>query len=75
MRTTVNQIGNSLASYYNGLSLSDISTSLEESYDNPVDRSTVYRWLLKYSEDAVNLFSPIVEKYLINGSQMKQRLR
>jgi transposase-like protein len=62
MRTTVNQIGNSLANYYKGLSLTDIAQELETTYDNPVDRSTVYRWLLKYTEDAVNLFSPMVAK-------------
>lgn len=62
MRTTVDQIGNSLTNYYNGLSLADVAVSLKETYNNPVDRSTVYRWLLKYTEEAIKLFQPIIPK-------------
>jgi transposase-like protein len=62
MRTTVEQIGNSLTNYYNGLSLADVATSLKETYSNPVDRSTVYRWLLKYSDLAINLLKPLMPK-------------
>jgi transposase-like protein len=62
MRSTVEQIGNSITNYYNGLSLADVAVSLKETYNNPVDRSTVYRWLLKYSEEAIKLFQPIIPK-------------
>jgi len=48
--------------YYEGLSLADISRQLDISYHNPVDRSTVYRWLIKYTQEAINLFEPIHPK-------------
>ena len=62
MRTTVDQIGASLAMYYDGLSLADIARQLDTTYHNPVDRSTVYRWIIKYSKEAVKLFEPIHPK-------------
>lgn len=62
MRTTVDQIGSALNMYYEGLSLADVSSQLELSYHNPVDRSTVYRWLIKYTKGAVELFEPIHPK-------------
>ncbi len=62
MRTSVDQIGASLGMYFNGESLADISRQLEETYHNPVDRSTVYRWLIKYTAEAVKLFEPIQPK-------------
>lgn len=62
MRTTVEQIGNSLTNYYNGLSLADVAVSLKETYNNPVDRSTIYRWLLKYTREAIKMFQTITPK-------------
>jgi putative transposase len=62
MRTSIEQIGAALNMYYEGLSLADISRQLELSYHNPVDRSTIYRWLIKYTEEAVKLFGPIHPK-------------
>ncbi len=62
MRTSVEQIGASLGMYFNGESLADISRRLDETYHNPVDRSTVYRWLIKFTTEAVKLFEPIHPK-------------
>jgi putative transposase len=62
MRTAVDQIGSALNMYYEGLSLADVSSQLDLSYHNPVDRSTVYRWLIKYTKGAVELFEPIHPK-------------
>lgn len=59
MRTTVEQIGASLTMYYNGLSLSDIAQYLNETHHNPVDRSTVYRWLVKFTNKAITLLEPL----------------
>ena len=58
MRTTVEQIGASLNLYYTGSSLTDIANHLSQTYNNPVSRSTIYDWLIKYSEKAVKLFEP-----------------
>jgi putative transposase len=58
MRTAVEQIGASLNMYYDGLSLGDISRHLDETYHNPVSRSTVYRWVVKYTVAATEFFKP-----------------
>jgi len=54
MRTPIEQIGASLNMFYDGLSLSDISRHLDETYNNPVDPSTVYRWLIRYTNKAID---------------------
>mgnify|MGYP001567434533 CR=1 FL=1 len=59
MRTTVDQLGASLGMYYRGESLSDIAQHLNETYHNPVDRSTVYRWVIKYTLEALKLLEPL----------------
>ena len=62
MRTAVDQIGMSLNMYYTGSSLSDIAQQLKTTYDNPVDRSTVYRWLIRFTREAIKLFAPLKPK-------------
>lgn len=62
MRTTITQIGDSLGLYYTGSSLRDIAEHLKTVYGNEVDRSTVYRWLIKFSREAVGLLEPIHPK-------------
>jgi transposase-like protein len=62
MRSTVEQIGSAIALYYDGLSLADISRQLDLSYHNPVDRSTIYRWLIRFTKEAVKIFEPIQPK-------------
>lgn len=56
MQTSVEQIGASLAMYYTGSSLSDIVQFLKQAYDNEVERSTVYRWLIKFTKEAIVAF-------------------
>ena len=62
MRTPIDQIGASLTMYYNGLSLADIAQYLKQTHNNPVDRSTVYHWLIKFTREAVKVFEPIKPK-------------
>ncbi|MGD0353382.1 MAG: IS6 family transposase [Dehalococcoidia bacterium] len=62
MHTTVEQIGASLAMYYTGLSLSDIVQFLKQAYDNEVERSTVYRWLIRFTKDAIGIFEEFKPK-------------
>ena len=54
-QTTVEQIGTSISSYYDGLSFADIARHLSES-GNPVNESTVYRWVMQYAQKATGLF-------------------
>jgi len=62
MQTTVEQIGASLSMYYTGSSLADIAQLLKQTYDNPVDRSTVYRWIVKFTKDAIEIFEEFTPK-------------
>ncbi len=62
MRTTVEQIRTAIALYFNGLSFGDIARRLNETFHNPVSRSTVYRWLVKYILEAINLLESLTPK-------------
>ncbi len=56
MRTPVEQIGASLNMYYTGSSLTDIANHLFQVYNNPVSRTSIYAWLIRYSQKAVKYF-------------------
>jgi putative transposase len=55
-QSSVEQIGSALNMFYDGLSFADIARHLGQTYDNPVNESTVYRWVLSYTEKAVRAF-------------------
>lgn len=57
-RSTVEDIGTSISSYYDGLSFADIARHLSES-GKPVNESTVYRWVISYAQKAIRM----MEKY------------
>lgn len=59
MRTEAEQIASSMRMFYDGLSLSDIAHNLEQTYNNPVNPSTVYRWLIRYTVKALDLLEPL----------------
>ena len=59
MRTPIEQIGASLNLYYTGSSLTDIANHLSQTYNNPVSRTSIYAWLMKYSERALKLLEPL----------------
>jgi len=59
MQTTSEQIGAALNMYYDGLSLSDIARHLGETYHNPVNPSTVYRWIIRYTVKALDILEPL----------------
>lgn len=56
MRTPAAQIGAALAMFYDGLSLADISRQLEQTHGNLVNPSSVYRWVQRYTREAVEKF-------------------
>ncbi|MCX5995960.1 MAG: DDE-type integrase/transposase/recombinase [Chloroflexi bacterium] len=59
MWTSTEQIGASLNMFYDGMSLAKIARHLNENYKNPVNPSTVYRWVIRYTSKAIALFTPL----------------
>ena len=59
MRTEAEQIGASLGMFYDGLSFADVARNLEQTYHNPVNPSTVYRWVIRFTLKALNLLEPL----------------
>jgi transposase-like protein len=53
-RSSVEDIGTSISSYYDGLSFADIARHLKES-GHEVNESTVYRWVLDYAQKAIRM--------------------
>ncbi|MGA2671138.1 MAG: IS6 family transposase [Dehalococcoidia bacterium] len=58
-QTPVEQIGTALDMFYDGLSLRNIARHLEHTYNNPVNESTIYRWVMSYTEKAVNILEKL----------------
>jgi putative transposase len=56
------QIGASLEMFYDGLSFNDIARRLERDYQNKVAESTIYRWIMHYSQKAIEYFDPLKPK-------------
>ena len=48
-------VGAALSMFYDGLSLAGISRQLEGIFNNRVNPSTIYRWVIEYSEKAIKL--------------------
>ena len=62
-QSSVEQIGSALNMFYDGLSFADIARGTGITYNNPVNESTVYRWVFSYTEKAIKVFAqfkPIV---------------
>ncbi len=62
MQTSIEQIGAALNMFYDGMSLSAIANHLKETYNNPVNASTVYRWLIRYTFIAITTLEPLQPK-------------
>lgn len=59
MRFTMEQIATALSLFYDGMSLSAVARQLGER-EAPINRSSVYRWVLRYTNEATTLFDPLV---------------
>ena len=62
-QSSVEQIGSALNMFYDGLSFADIARGTGITYNNPVNESTVYRWVFSYTEKAIKVFdqfTPVV---------------
>ena len=62
MQTSIEQIGAALNMFYDGMSLSAIANHLKETYNNPVNASTVYRWLIRYTFIAITTLEALQPK-------------
>jgi putative transposase len=62
MQTPIEQIGAALNMFYDGMSLSAIANHLKETYNNPVNPSTIYRWLIRYTFIAITTLEPLQPK-------------
>jgi transposase-like protein len=62
MQTPTEQIGSSLRMFYDGLSFADVARNLEQTYNNPVHASTVYRWVIRFTLKALDLLEPLKPK-------------
>ena len=54
-QTPTDEIGASLSMFYDGLSLAAISRQLEGIYHDFINPSTVYRWVIEYSQQAAKI--------------------
>ncbi len=55
-QASVEQIGSALDMFYGGLSFAHVASISGQTYNNPVNESTVYRWVMEYTEKAVRAF-------------------
>jgi putative transposase len=54
MRTTIRQLGSILGEYYGGMSLGSIRRQFEQQHEESPSRSTLYRWLTRFSKIAID---------------------
>ncbi len=57
-QSPIELIGTSLSQYYDGLSFAEVARHLAER-GNPVNESTVYRWIMHYTNKAIDYFEPL----------------
>lgn len=57
-QSPIEQIGTCLSQYYDGLSFGEVARHLAER-GNPVNESTVYRWIMHYTNKAIEVFEPM----------------
>lgn len=62
MQTPSMEIGSALSGYYRGMSLKNIGEHLEQQFGHKPSKSTVYRWLMRYTKIAIDES----EKYIPN---------
>ena len=59
MRTPNEQLGVALSMFYEGFSLAEICLKLGHTFNNPVNPSSVHRWVIKYTNQALGSFSTL----------------
>lgn len=56
MKTPANQVSDAVDMYYKGMSVNDIRDNLNEQFHNNPSSKTVYKWIDKYTDEAVKQF-------------------
>jgi putative transposase len=56
MKTPANQVSSALDMYYKGMSINDIREYLHLEYNNLPSSKTVYGWITKYTDEAINQY-------------------
>jgi len=62
MRTSTQEIGTALSLFYDGLPLTKIQGQIRQIYLDSVETSTIYRWIVKYTEKANKVMEPYKAK-------------
>jgi putative transposase len=56
MKTPANQVSSAVGMYYEGMSLNGIRRHLQQEYGNYPSSKSVYGWIQKYTDEAINQF-------------------
>jgi len=54
MKTPANQVSSALNMYYEGMSINAIRRNLQQEYDNKPSTATIYEWIQKYAQYAID---------------------
>jgi putative transposase len=54
MKTPTNQVSSALSMYYEGMSVNAIKRHLKQEYDNSPSTATIYEWVQKYTQYAID---------------------
>lgn len=58
MKTPIKEIADALNDYYGGKSINSIRLGLQQQYNHKPSESTVYRWLVRFTNKAIELTKP-----------------
>lgn len=56
MRTPISQVSSALSMYYEGMSINGIRRHLLQEYNNNPSSKTVFQWIQKYTDEAIECF-------------------
>ena len=54
MKTPANQVSSALSMYYEGMSIKAIRRQLQQEHDNLPSTATIYEWIMKYTQYAID---------------------
>jgi putative transposase len=75
MQTPTEQVGAALNMFYDGMSVESIARHLKETHSNAVNASTIYRWVLRYTFQAIttldSLKPTVGDKWVVDETVIK----
>ena len=79
MKTPRVVVGNAIQMYYNGIPMTSIDEQIKAIYDHKVNSSTIWRWVMKYSNRSYDFLSHYPAKlgdvWMVDETQVKIRGR